>query len=757
MHDYNSSELMKIEYVITAAEQFMDPEESRCRSTFSLWRLLFLAALLLFSRLPATQAQQIQAVDIGLQGTCKVGCWTRVRIDLQGGSSNKKVRVDIDAADSDGVTARFEGDTYVTLEPDRTFRLEQYVKLGRLVDLLEIRLVDKDGNQVDKLTTPLPTVSTSTQPRIVSLFGDIGLKRWVGRQQFDDDQRPIIVAIASATDLPHDARGWDGVERVSLATADNSWQKITTDQWDALEQWLLHGGELVLLAGKNGKIVSRHDRLSRWLPGPIIAVETIRENPALEDYSSSDSPLPPIEVSRLERVDGLVEVRFGSRDRSSGPAVVHRSFGFGTIRFCGIDVDQDPMASWTARGRLVEQMLGLRRSDWKNSNVGNRSLVYGYTEMSGQLRSALDDFQGDEDERGVKVFPVSLIIGSLVVYVLLIGPFDFFFLQRFVGRMEWTWVSFPILFIGACTTILFVNSWRLGGKETRLNQVDVVDVDLSEGTVRGTTWANLFTAQSNLFDLSASTQIGVNNCQVAEQSLLWQGLPGQGFGSFQSRVSAPWSDRHYTIRSKQGRLVVNDLPIPATSSRSLIAQWRGTVDEPPLSELKEDSFSVLTGVVTNPLKVTLVRPMLVHRQTIYRLGERLRPGQRISVRNQPRRDLEWELTRRRTYSAEHTSYTTTKWDPHERDIPRIVEVMLLHQAAGGSDYTKLNQRYQGEIDLTAQLKLGRAILWGEVETPALHLTVNNKNATSNAEKHWTFYRVLIPVQSANSGTSVEER
>jgi hypothetical protein len=171
------------------------------------------------------------------------------------------------------------------------------------------------------------------------------------------------------------------------------------------------------------------------------------------------------------------------------------------------------------------------------------------------------------------------------------------------------------------------------------------------------------------------------------------------------------------------------------------------VDKQPDSELIEDSFSVLTGTVTNPFQVTLNRPMLVYRQTIYRLGERLRPGQRISVRNQPRRDLEWDLTRRRTYNAEQSSYTTTKWDPLERDIPRIVEIMFLHQTAGGSDYTKLNQRYQGEIDLTTHIDLGRAILWGAAETPALRLTINNEDATSKAEKHWAFYRVVIPVKT----------
>ena len=62
---------------------------------------------------------------------------------------------------------------------------------------------------------------------------------------------------------------------------------------------------------------------------------------------------------------------------------------------------------------------------------------YGYTDLSGQLRSSLDKFTG------VKVIPFALVAMMIVGYILLIGPGDYFLLKKVFRRMEWTWFTFP--------------------------------------------------------------------------------------------------------------------------------------------------------------------------------------------------------------------------------------------------------------------------------------------------------------------------
>jgi hypothetical protein len=719
-------------------------------------RFAFAIVLLVLLLQPAL-AQRIESPQVGLDQICKVGCWTRIKFEIRGGDESKSVRIDLHAPDSDGAIVHYIGPKTELIGPGETYHHERYVKLGRLDGTIEIRLIDEDENLVHESSVDLPFVALSTQPWFVEVFGEVGMERLARRRKYVDELRPLVGAIAAASRLPSHVRGWDGVERVFLSTHGDGWRDVTSAQWSALETWIRLGGQCILCVGKNGEVVSQHEVLSKWLPGVFDRVETVNRNPLLEDYASSNTQLLDVVATRLTKLTGSSAVNFGKRGRSLGPAIVSHAYGFGKIYFCALDLADEPVASWDARERFVEQMLDLQHADFMSKEKGNRNSQNGYTEMSGQLRAALDTYDGgSEDGAGVTVLAFSLVAFGLVIYLLVIGPLDYFFLNRVIGRMEWTWFTFPLGLVVACGMIIGIHSWRLGDEPMRLNQVDVVDLDLSHGTVRGTSWVSLFTAQPNLFDVSANTHPAFPDCQIDEQAVIWQGLSGKGLGGFQSVSSVGWADSQYSVSTESnGDLSIHGMPIGAASSRSLLSQWRGSVDVVgKQSALSEDSLLVLSGTVTNPLDVTLKNPTLVYRSTIYRLGRQIRPDQQISVRDLPRRGLEWDLTRRITSGdKQQNASTTTKWNPLEQDVRRIIEVMMLHKAAGGADYTQLTQRYQSQIDLSDQLNLGRAILWGEADEPAQSMKVGEHDATSNAERHWAFYRILIPVAS---GTPARE-
>ena len=69
-------------------------------------------------------------------------------------------------------------------------------------------------------------------------------------------------------------------------------------------------------------------------------------------------------------------------------------------------------------------------------------------------------------------------------YILLIGPVDYFFLKRVVGRLEWTWVTFPTMVLVVSVSAYFAAYW-LKGDELRVNRIEVVDVDQDSSTLRG--------------------------------------------------------------------------------------------------------------------------------------------------------------------------------------------------------------------------------------------------------------------------------
>ena len=97
--------------------------------------------------------------------------------------------------------------------------------------------------------------------------------------------------------------------------------------------------------------------------------------------------------------------------------------------------------------------------------------------MSGQLRSA----PGPLHRRAL--VPFWLVAGLIIVYILLIGPGDYFFLRKIVRRMEWTWLTFPVIVALVCVGA-YVLAYRLKGDQLRVNQIDLVDVDAASGRMR---------------------------------------------------------------------------------------------------------------------------------------------------------------------------------------------------------------------------------------------------------------------------------
>jgi hypothetical protein len=135
-------------------------------------------------------------------------------------------------------------------------------------------------------------------------------------------------------------------------------------------------------------------------------------------------------------------------------------------------------------------------------------------------------------------------------------------------------------------------------------------------------------------------------------------------------------------------------------------------------------------------------------------------GQRVSIADFPPLDLEARLTQRR---IEQSKDVATPWEKDSTDVPRIVQMLMFHEAARGRNYTGLSHRYQPEIDLSESVRLGQAVLVGRAKQPTARLTagtdttridVTSKNAdkvlpplvTEDNAETYTWYRVVFPVK-----------
>jgi hypothetical protein len=164
---------------------------------------------------------------------------------------------------------------------------------------------------------------------------------------------------------------------------------------------------------------------------------------------------------------------------------------------------------------------------------------------------------------------------------------------------------------------------------------------------------------------------------------------------------------------------------------------------PAASELFLDRFGLLAGAFSSPLQTPLSECMLAHGEKLYRIGT-LEPGQKVRMDDLPPLDLEARLTQRR---IEQTKDVSTPWEPDSTDIPRIVQMLMFHEAARGTTYTGLTHRYQPRIDLSQHVRLGEAILIGRAAAPAAQLTENGTPITASENTSaWTWYRIVLPIK-----------
>ncbi len=190
--------------------------------------------------------------------------------------------------------------------------------------------------------------------------------------------------------------------------------------------------------------------------------------------------------------------------------------------FVALDLDRPPLSTWTARQQLIGKLLAQPKVAIKEvgGDVVGQVTRLGYSDLAGQLHSALDQFTG------VQFVPFWAVAALVVLYILCIGPGDYFFLKKVVRRMELTWVTFPLVVLAFSAGAYGLAHW-LKGSELRLNQVDLVDLDVDSRLVRGTTWSTIYSPQIETYDLSLQPRPGaIAATDKPEVLLSWSGLPG---------------------------------------------------------------------------------------------------------------------------------------------------------------------------------------------------------------------------------------
>ena len=579
----------------------------------------------------------------------------------------------------------------------------------------------------------------------------------------DPQRQPAVARLDDLEHLPEQWYGYEGVDALVLCTSKPAlWRGLGRERAriEALDQWVRMGGRLVLCVGAEAAVVLAKDSaLARFAPGRLQKMVALRQTGGLETYAGSTNAILPaasdtaLAVPRLGDAEGVVEVR-----ELDLPLLIRTARGLGQVVFLAADLDQPPLSRWSDAAPLAARLLDLPTDRLPPAEDRGTGVTLGYSDMAGQLRSALDQYDG------VHLVPFWVVAAVLIGYILLIGPADYFFLRKVVGRMRWTWLTFP-----AVVLVLSGAAWLLAhglkGDRLRVNQVDLVDVDAVSGQIRGTSWMSVFSPSTQSFDLSAQPRLlsGRPGSRAAIP-VAWLGLPGKGLGGMdpQTTDTVGWDSRYEFSPDLDA---MEGVPIRVWSSRSFTARW--IAQAPPnavQADLTEDEQ--LLGAVTNNLAFPLSNCILLYGRWAYELPT-LAPGQPITLTTMtPQSDLRTRWTGRKLVlksgdgGEEKTGYHETEaiYDRTSTDALYVLRMMMFYEAAGGRSYTGLSDDYQRFVDFSGLLKTGRAVLVAEAPEALRDARSgaawrNGGRAIGQApgDRHAVVYRFVLPVKAKDEG------
>jgi hypothetical protein len=736
--------------------------------------MILVAVLLSASFNTSLRAQEakVTGMRIGFADNYKLGCWTPLEVELTGGAKPQAGMVTVTVPDGDGVptTVMTAPNRAVSLEPNEKTAVRFFVRVGQSYSSLQVKLIDEKGEELAKRVffagpvaseEALPNGLPATNRLLVEFGPPVGLNDLVTNENSDELRQTRFARVDEAIDLPTEWYGYEGVDTVLLTTSRPDLYRAFTQnstRVDALRSWVEMGGQLVIFCGSQAEeLLVDGGALASLLPGKFSETIVLEQSQAIEAFSGAEESITP--TRRVDfRVPLFTELRgkvlaSAKRGPTEIPLVIRSQLGFGEVTFIGLDFDQPPLVDWAGRKSFLAKALDMSLDANAQQQVAV-STVMSSDDLIGQVRNTLDN-----SFVGVEVVPFAVVAVLVVGYILLIGPGDYFLVNKIFKRPEVTWISFPIAVVAVSGLAYWFANWQKGD-QLRVNQVEIVDVDAATGLTRGTVWTHFFTPKVAEFDLSLEPKfLKQDAVDDSREIVAWLGQPGYALGGMQnSSGQTNLFDRGYAFNTPLDEML--GVPVQMWSTKTITSRWSAKVTAPLETTLNRTDEQLLVGQIVNSADAALEDCVLLYGQWAWNLGS-IAAGSAINVADatSPRtvRTLLTNATAGEEMITDTADDGTVPYRLANTDITRLVKVMMFFQAVNGERYAGMLSRYQSFVDMSHLLgQPGVAIVLAKVATPGSEwldggkpLRMEDKENDPNLS--WTFYRFVVPV-----GPLVEE-
>jgi predicted small secreted protein len=561
----------------------------------------------------------------------KAGHWTPVVVEIEGKGKLENAELVVEVIDADDVL-----NNYRTKLPVLEFSAEQpthtlltYARPGKIDGPINVSVRSKEGQNLCPPNEQTPYGLEPSSFLYVTLGSRLPRLRIPGG---DDKNRSEVAAIDNPAELP---TKWFGYQTADLVILTTGRKDFTSGLFDddarrtALLEWVRRGGKLVISCGENQQDLTRQS-LESFLPVEFGAITT----PERLQISWGDASGMQDALERTERTVLTVvplKPKTGRGVRTPVPVgldnsalVAQAPYGLGRITLVGMDLDKGPFVEWKGQKAFWEKLLKesgpsfpTQQSDQDAFAMSRGNYQVENDEVQVQLQRGLETFDG------VPIISFGWVALFILIYILVVGPLDYFFLKKVVKRLELTWITFPLVVVLVSAAAYF-SAYAIKGDDQKINKLDLIDIDLQTRTAHGSTWFSIFSPRIQNYTIGVEPfeGWGYKKDSAIQPHVSWLGTARKGRQSLFRRSYDYAADATGLER----------VPIQVWSTKGFQATWQAPLEdraEPIRPELQRVGADLAGGITSN-LPVTLNDAVVFFRGKAYRIGT-LRSGAKVVI------------------------------------------------------------------------------------------------------------------------------
>ena len=519
---------------------------------------------------------------------------------------------------------------------------------------------------------------------------------------------------------------------------------LTAPQVNALITWLYGGGHLVVNLEQLGDLAGL-PWLRRILPAIPSGTATCRPAVALHHFSTQNWPEFPVQKNNKNQPSApathpsLLALGFGSGFANAEmtvwtlnptglqidvasentPLVVSAARGWGRISFLAFNSEREPFTSWEHRTWFWASLCGGK--EWIRQGVGS----FSYRSTDGVFGALIDSTQ-------IRKLPVGWLLLLLLGYLLVIGPFDRWWLRK-INREMLTWITFPC-YVALFSGLIYVIGYRLRAGETEWNEIQMVDVipfgDQSQWRVRS--FGSTYSPSNRRYNFGSKLPFATFRPEAQ--------LQGRGSREGDNGIIA-----------QVGNSYKASVPVPVWTSR-LFVQDAWTPHPLPLRVEVTGEGSHLKLKIDNQTGQRIEQGCLIHKGRMYEI-ENIATGNSEFTDTQITAGLELSdfiaaLQPRITSAADNRRQAfgnnSTEDKPSPRDLTLFASLSGLTTASGKIESSRFIA--SPGIDLSHRVRQGDGLFFAWLPD---HTAVPSFNEFEpRKSKRYTCYRLILPTEKS---------